>query len=646
MKRFATRSLQTLIDIVVLASALFLAFIVRFEGDVPPQMWPRLVVQLPYVVAAQYALLVLFGVPRFSWRHIALRDVTRIFVAITSGFFVLGAIRYSGPLLFDSAHFQYVMLPWGVIAVDAFIAFLGIAGVRASRRLLGERVDSAHRRRQATSTLTRTLLVGAGQAGQLVAKEMYARPDLAMEPVGFVDDDPVKQKALVHGLPVLGTIEDLGRVALERGATQVLITIAAAPGAVIRRIRAAAEEHGLPTKIIPGVYEIVGGQVNMQRIRPVAIEDLLRREPVRLELETIEEALRGNAVMVTGAGGSIGSGLCRQIAHFAPGKLLLVERCENALFHIHRELIAAHPDVTVVPLIADITDESRIDSILAEHRPDAVFHAAAHKHVPMMEWNLTEAVKNNVFGTKCIADASDAHGVSKFVMVSTDKAVNPTSVMGTTKRIAEMYVQALGGRSDTEFLTVRFGNVLGSAGSVVPIFQEQIARGGPVCVTHPDMVRYFMTIPEACQLVLQAGVIGESGDILVLDMGEPVKIVDLARDLIRLSGFRPDQDIDVEFTGIRPGEKLFEELAVDEEHVSKTRHAKIFVGSAREGSWEQLNTQLNVLRQLLDESHSDVVGAHLKVLVPEYTPNRPTAPAIKTQGPAVAGIRVRQPSRI
>ena len=360
MRRLATRSLQIVVDVLILASALVLAFVIRFEGDVPGTMWSRLVVQLPYVVAAEYALLVWLGVHRFSWRHIGLRDVTRIFAAITCAFFLLGTIRgIGGAYIGQSPHFQYALLPWGVIAVNAFIAFLGIAGVRATRRLLGERHDSASRRRDAGGSLTRTLLVGAGQAGHLVAKEIAARPDLAIEPVGFVDDDPLKQGTLVHGLPVLGKLDDLGRVALEAGATQVLITIAAAPGQVVRRIRGLAELQGLPTKIIPGVYEIVGGQVNMQRIRPVAIEDLLRREPVRLEQDSIAEELRDNVVMVTGAGGSIGSGLCRQIARFSPTKLLLVERSENALFHIHREIRAAHPEVDLVPLICDITDLAR-----------------------------------------------------------------------------------------------------------------------------------------------------------------------------------------------------------------------------------------------------------------------------------------------
>lgn len=399
-----------------------------------------------------------------------------------------------------------------------------------------------------------------------------------MLPVGFIDDDPRKLGSQIGGLQVLGQASQIIQIAARKRATRALITIANASGADIRRLTLLCNDAGLQTRIIPGIYEIVGERVNLSRIREVAIEDLLGREPVKLDEDQIFGSVANNVVMVTGAGGSIGSELCRQVCRFAPARLILIERFENALFEIHRELIALFPNVRIEPRIADVADRARMQAVFQAEQPDLVLHAAAHKHVPMMEANPGEAIKNNVGGTRVIADLADQHGVARFVMISTDKAVNPTFIMGASKRVAEIYVQTLASRSKTRFVTVRFGNVLGSNGSVIPIFKEQIARGGPVMVTDPEMRRYFMTIPEASQLVLQAGAMGAGGEIFILDMGEPVKIVDLARDLITLSGFKPDEDIEIKFSGVRPGEKLFEELSTDAEHASKTKHPKIFIG--------------------------------------------------------------------
>jgi FlaA1/EpsC-like NDP-sugar epimerase len=380
------------------------------------------------------------------------------------------------------------------------------------------------------------------------------------------------------------------------------------------------EAATIPTKIIPGIYEIVGGKINVSRIRNVAIEDLLGREPVQLDEDAISTVVRGRVVMVTGAGGSIGAELCRQVCRFGPAAVVLVEQAENNLFQIHRELSERHPEMVIHPCIADICDRPRIDGLFSLHRPSVVLHAAAHKHVPMMEWNPGEAVKNNVFGTRTLADLAHTYGVGEFVMISTDKAVNPTSTMGVCKRIAELYIQALSQQSETRFVTVRFGNVLGSTGSVIPIFQEQISRGGPVTVTHPEMKRYFMTIPEACQLVLQAATMGQGGEIFILDMGSPVEILELARDLIRLSGLRPDEDIEIRFTGMRPGEKLFEELVVAEENADKTRHPKIFVGRLTPHPLEEVKTQLTELCELVDSADVARIRAKLSAIVPEYTP--------------------------
>jgi FlaA1/EpsC-like NDP-sugar epimerase len=633
--RRIAKSSQRVIDVVVLMAAFALAFLLRFDWVLPSPMWERLFVTLPFVVGFQYLLLVAFGVPRFSWRFVGLREAVRVLEAIGVGAAVLLAVRVvAGQLQGRFPAAEHALIPIGVTLIDLLLAFLGIAGVRGVRRVLGERSEAS--RRAAHGHRVPTLLVGAGQAGLLVAKELDARPDLGIRPVGFLDDDPYKHGSTVHGIPVLGSTDRLAEFARTYGAEQVLIAIANAPGKEIRRIKELCDEAGLPAKIIPGIFQIVGGKVNLSRIRPVSIEDLLRREPVSLEMDAIAGIVRGKSVLVTGAGGSIGSELCRQVCTFGPARLVLVEQAENALFHVHRELVGAHPDLAegLVPCIADITDKARLEAIFEEHRPELVFHAAAHKHVPMMEWNPGEAVKNNVFGTRAVADVAHARGVDRFVMISTDKAVNPTSVMGCSKRVAEIYVQALAQRSQTRFVTVRFGNVLGSNGSVIPIFQEQIARGGPVTVTDPEMRRYFMTIPEACQLVLQAGTMGEGGEIFVLDMGEPVKIVDLARDLITLSGFKPGEDIEIEFTGIRPGEKLFEELSVAEEAADKTRHPKIFVGKFRPHDWTEVQAQLLSLRTVAEEGDAAAVRAKFQEIVPEYHPvlierAAPAAPSTK-----------------
>ncbi|MBW2626940.1 MAG: polysaccharide biosynthesis protein, partial [Deltaproteobacteria bacterium] len=362
----------------------------------------------------------------------------------------------------------------------------------------------------------------------------------------------------------------------------------------------------------------VGGRVNLSRIRDVAIEDLLRREQVKLDTDSVAGVVRGQAVMVTGAGGSIGSELCRQVAGYRPSRLILVERAENSLFEIHSELRRRFSDLEVLPCVADVTDVPRITTVFREHRPMVVFHAAAHKHVPMMEWNPAEAVKNNILGTQVVADLADRLGVERFVMISTDKAVNPTSVMGASKRAAELYVQALSVQSATHFATVRFGNVLGSAGSVIPIFRRQIRDGGPITVTHPDMTRYFMTIPEAVHLVIQAGALSQGGETFILDMGQPVRIMDLAHDLIRLSGLEPDKDIEIRFTGVRPGEKLFEELSTTSEGIERTTHPKIFTGTYDSPHLPGLRAQLETLAALCKPANPSAIRKALTQLVPEY----------------------------
>jgi len=624
MARTISRLVRTALDLLVLSLAYFGAYYLRFDGLPPFQMIKLLGFTWPYVVGLELAVLHLFSVPLFAWRYISLREAQRVLWATCVSAGIILAVRIASGLVspvFDYA--EYGIIPIGVIAGNALLAFLGINGVRFARRLMVERSSrlALHLRRERVPTL----LLGAGQAGVLIAKEIGAHKDLPLRVVGFLDDDPSKLGTIVHGVRVLGTTEELAEITRVTGARQAVITVANASPADIRRLLRLCERADIPVKIMPGLYEILDGKVNLTRIRDVSIEDLLGRDAVSLDLDLIRKFIRGKRVMVTGAGGSIGSELCRQVAKFAPRTLALVEQSEFNLFTIHQELSSKFPEVNLRPLICDVCDSERVDHVFADELPEVVFHAAAHKHVPMMEWNPGEAVKNNVFGTKKVADAADRFGCGTFVLISTDKAVNPTSVMGTTKRAAEMYIQALAQTSRTKYLAVRFGNVLGSTGSVIPIFKAQIAAGGPVTVTHPEMTRYFMTIPEASQLVMQAGAMGESGEIMVLDMGQPVRIMDLAEELIRLSGLTPQVDIEIRVTGIRAGEKLFEELSFDAERMSKTRHDKIFVGNLHAFGLAEINRGLEALASVTNSTSRDEVRRALAKLVPEmHEPSDPT----------------------
>jgi FlaA1/EpsC-like NDP-sugar epimerase len=414
---------------------------------------------------------------------------------------------------------------------------------------------------------------------------------------------------------------------------EVLIALPQATPRMIRGLVEQCEGLGVLFRTVPPVTDLIAGRITVSQVRDVDIADLLGRAEVALDEEGIGEQLRGRRALVTGAGGSIGSEMCRQIAKFSPRRLILVEQAENGLFEIEREIRKLFPELDVVPYVADVIDRTRLGTIFSAEKPSVVFHAAAHKHVPMMERNPGEAIKNNVMGTIAVADMAAEHGVGRMVMISTDKAVNPTSVMGCTKRVAEIYVQALNDRVETQYITVRFGNVLGSSGSVVPIFKQQIASGGPVTVTHPDMTRYFMTIPEASQLVLQAGAMGKGGEIYVLHMGDPVKIVDLARDMITLSGLRPGTDIEIQFSGIRPGEKLFEELMIDGENVSETSHPKIGIWRPCLQDWDAVLDGVRRLKALADDSTNGRIQKELRRIVPEYNPGEPApAPARRAAG--------------
>ncbi|MCL2823797.1 MAG: polysaccharide biosynthesis protein [Polyangiaceae bacterium] len=619
MHRLAYRSIQVGIDIAVLAAAFAVAFVVRFDGTIPFEMTKRLLITLPYVVLFQFLVLVFAGVTRFAWRYVGLREVIRIVLALTAAASVLIVVRLIAGQTRASIEFaQYALIPTGVIIMDLAFAALGIAGVRGLRRTIAERFP---RRAPPVRQATRTILIGAGEAGAMVARQIEQCASVGIKPVGFLDDDPDKNGLIIHGVGVLGTTQDIASIAEKLAAEQALITIASASGEAIRRIVRLCDASKLPVRIIPGILEILDGTVNLSRIRQVSVGDLLGRATVELDTDLLESFVRNKRVIVTGAGGSIGSELCRQLCRFSPSSITLIERAEFNLFSIHQDLINSYPDLDIRPCICDVCDSNRLDAVFSSVNPHLLFHAAAHKHVPMMEWNPGEALKNNVFGTKQVADAADRHGCEAFVLISTDKAVNPTSIMGATKRVAESYVQSLSQHSKTKFVAVRFGNVLGSAGSVIPIFRKQIESGGPVTVTHPEMKRYFMTIPEACQLVMQASAMGHGGEIFVLDMGTPVKIADLARDIIRLSGFEPEIDIPIVFTGVRPGEKLFEELGFDAERMDKTRHPKIFIGKLNEQPLENITRDLEELSNFTVSSSAKDVRDALQRIVPEMQPD-------------------------
>ena len=496
---------------------------------------------------------------------------------------------------------------------DLFATVLILAGLRMVIRLYHEEFCAVE-----SGRLKRFLIVGAGNTGEALLREIHRMPVAQYEVVGFIDDAPVKQGTDIHGIPVLGTVEQMPKICADRHIEEIAIAMPSATHQQLRRVIQVCEGTKIRFRTVPSMTDIASGRFRVSQIRDVDINDLLGREAVQLDLNLIEIFVKDKTILVTGAGGSIGSEMCRQVCTFEPRQLLLLEQAENPLFFIERELQKSFSKIPLESAIADITDKTRIEQIFSRYYPQVVIHAAAHKHVPLMEQNPGEAIKNNILGTRVIADAADAFGTECFVMISTDKAVNPTSVMGASKRVAEIYIQDLNKTSKTHFVTVRFGNVLGSNGSVVPIFKQQIAAGGPVTVTHPEMRRYFMTIPEASQLVLQAAAMGNGGEIFVLNMGEPVKIVDLAHELITLSGFRPGEDIEIEFTGLRPGEKLFEELSIEGEDMAATRHPKIAVWKNISKDRETIRADIEKLLRVAHTQDRSQIVRVLKELVPNF----------------------------
>lgn len=616
-----------LLDAAALVVSPVVAFVVRFEDF--GWLGQNLRMVLPYILLAGPIRLVVFyylGMYRRLWRHASIGELNQILVvggvaaifAAMIGFWIMPATQISAG-----------RVPFSVVFIDAFLTTAAIA----LPRLLARTIRLKNRRRGRAAEPGRpALIVGAGDTGKLVAKELIANPRLGFEPIGFVDDDPTKQNHMLLELPVMGTLSAIKGLVEQHGVSELIIAMPSARGEVIRKVVRAGLDSGIPTLTVPSLPELISAKTNGTSLREVEIQDLLRREPVETDLAAVAELATAETVLITGAGGSIGSELCRQIARLAPERIVLVGHGENSIFDILHELHADFPEVCLVPIIADVRDRKRIAAIFKAQKPHAVFHAAAHKHVPLMEENVVEAITNNIFGTLNVVDAALEAGCEHFVFISTDKAVRPTSVMGATKRVAELIVQNAASKHERNFVSVRFGNVLGSRGSVVPTFLRQIRAGGPVTVTHPEMQRYFMTIPEAVQLVLQAGALGRGGEVFLLDMGDPIRIVDIAADLIRLSGLTVGTDIEIKFTGMRPGEKLYEEMFFSAENVLSTGHPKVL--RARNGILPQgIMRRIEALITTAQSGRPDEeLRQHLRNMLPDFHTHPTTLPLVAGDG--------------
>ena len=597
-----------LVQLVLGPAVYFLSFLLRYDFELGQLPLTLLLQSLPLVVLVRMGTLAAFRLFQGLWRYVSVRDIVQIVKASTVGSVIFVPLAL---LIFGLDEF-----PPGVFVLDWAGNVLALSGVRVVSRLVRETSGALHRVDLASKRL---LIVGAGDAGATLCRETQSQPGHGLIPVGFIDDDPWKAGASVLGIPVLGNKDGISKVAAQYNVDTIVIAIPSASREQMRNIVERCREAGVPFRTLPSLRNILGGRVSISTLQDVEIADVLGREPVELDHETMGKFLQGRRVLVTGAAGSIGSELARQIASFQPELLVLIDRAENPLFYFEGEFQRMFPGQPFVAEVRDISDYSSMCDLLSTYHPEVIFHAAAHKHVTLMERSPAEAVRNNALGSHTIARAAQEYHVEKFVLISTDKAVNPSSVMGATKRVAELVTQAMNGRGPTRFVSVRFGNVLGSNASVVPIFKEQIAQGGPVTVTDPEAHRYFMTMAEAAQLVMQAGATGSGGEVFVLDMGEPLRILDLARDLISLSGHTPDEDIKIVFTGLRPGEKLFEELTFEGEDLLPTSHPKLKI--LRDiPALGDVEAQIARLAEELPGLAPQQIKEKLQTIVPEYNP--------------------------
>lgn len=594
-----------ILDIILVNFAAIGALALRFDFRIPHTYFN---VYLDHAVLITFLVLVtnqIFNLYNSIWKYASIDELTNViaasFVASTLFFIIFSAYDI---LLPRSFHILFFVLN---------ILFLG--GIRFTYRLLRKIKLNFIKDEEKASYV---LVIGGGTAGAMVIKEMQNNPQIHKIPVAIIDDDKTKHNKKIHGVPIVGDRNNIIQIVKEKMIDEIIIAMPSSDKSNIRSIINICKHTKCKLKTLPGVYELIDGRVDIKKIRDVKIEDLLGREPVKTNFNELSGYIQNEVVLITGGGGSIGSELCRQVAKLQPKKLLVLDIYENNVYDMQNELLRQNKDLNVEILIASIRDRNRMEEIFEKYRPSIVFHAAAHKHVPLMETNPSEAIKNNIFGTKNVADMANKYNAKRFILISTDKAVNPTNIMGATKRVAEMIIQSIDKKSRTEFVAVRFGNVLGSNGSVIPLFNRQIEEGGPITVTHPDIIRYFMTIPEAVQLVIQAGALAKGGEIFVLDMGDPVKIVDLAKDLIKLSGFEPDKDIKIEFTGLRSGEKLYEEMFMLEEGLLKTKHNKIFIVKPIDLEPGYLDRELDMLSNILGMQTKELIETTLKRMVPTY----------------------------
>lgn len=601
-------ALLVILDMLIITVSGFLALYIRFDFQFSKMEMVYVDRELKYLLLSliiTLLLFVLFKLYRSVWRFASANEFLNVISACSASILIQIVIM----------SFMKMRMPVSYYLMKYVILIVGVGSLRFAYRIL--RMIQEKRMGLRKDSRRNTMVVGAGEAGAMIIKEFQNSRYLDQKVCCVVDDNEAKQGKYIRGVKIMGGRDDIRFLAHELQIDEIIVALPSAPQTQVKEILQICQETGCELKVLPGLYQMINGEISVSKLRKVEIEDLLGREPIKLQVDSVMGYVAGKVILVTGGGGSIGSELCRQIAAHEPKQLIIVDIYENNAYDIQQELKCNYPQLSLVVLIASVRNTHRMNSIFETYRPDIVYHAAAHKHVPLMEDSPNEAIKNNVFGTYKTAQAADRHGVQRFVLISTDKAVNPTNIMGASKRICEMVIQTMNKHSQTDFVAVRFGNVLGSNGSVIPLFKKQIEQGGPVTVTHPEIIRYFMTIPEAVSLVLRAGTLAKGGEIFVLDMGEPVKILDLAKNLIRLSGYKPFVDIPIVFTGLRPGEKLYEELLMGEEGLTETENKLIHIGKPIEFDEERFLEQLRELKKIADKD-SEEVRQKVQEIVPTY----------------------------